>query len=396
MGGLVAREMYRDNPNGKIKAMITVGTPHTGSNGANMPGSNNIAALSSSWVSILAAPWFSTEGLTWPAAIAVAEDIIYLAIGNHLQGLVDDLFGAQSVQDLKPGSSFLNTLNSNPSSTFPNAYYAVWSTEDWNAPYRLADAKNDAIENGNVMNTVAGFAGYYAAGHDQALILQDDYHDLWLSTGNLDYYDLWQLWLYRTGEFYAATKLLGWWIQEDWNFVVLNTSPGSPNSTSTNDGVVLKDSQVPGFIPSNKRIQALSGVNHFEQRRKQQSLDAIDDALTSPDIAAHVPPSSPLTASIVGPSSLGNGVTGTWTASVSGGSQPYTYDWDYQLLCGGGLGPDSDIGPLDVSCDTWHQGSTTNSFSRSVNGSNTDLKLRLTVTDNSSSVETEYKTVIIN
>ncbi|GIV58003.1 MAG: hypothetical protein KatS3mg042_0916 [Rhodothermaceae bacterium] len=106
--------------------------------------------------------------------------------------------------------------------------------------------------------------------------------------------------------------------------------------------------------------------------------------------------SIPLSASISGPSWLNIGQQGTWTANVSGGEPPYTYRWDYQLLCSGLFGPQriGDPQPMDVTCDRWHYGGSGSSFSRTTSG-NATLQLKLTVTDAVSTSEIAYKTVTV-
>ena len=83
-----------------------------------------------------------------------------------------------------------------------------------------------------------------------------------------------------------------------------------------------------------------------------------------------------LSASISGPSSVtGPGGT-TWTASVSGGTTPYTYNWRYQRTCsGGGEGPGDRAAP---PCTEWVSGGTSSSLTLTLSESTT---LELTVTD---------------
>ncbi len=83
-----------------------------------------------------------------------------------------------------------------------------------------------------------------------------------------------------------------------------------------------------------------------------------------------------LSASIDGSSSVtGPGGT-TWTASVSGGTTPYTYSWRYQRTCSGGEG-----GPGDRAappCTEWVSGGASSSLTLTLSRSTT---LELTVTD---------------
>jgi hypothetical protein len=119
-------------------------------------------------------------------------------------------------------------------------------------------------------------------------------------------------------------------------------------------------------------------------------VDIIDPLLSALNLA------QPLSVSISGPSSLNVGQEGTWTASSSGGQSPYSYRWDYQLLCGGliDLQGSGDPQPQDVDCDRWHYGGSGSSFSRTTNGDAT-LQIKLTVTDAEDTTETVYKMVTV-
>lgn len=92
--------------------------------------------------------------------------------------------------------------------------------------------------------------------------------------------------------------------------------------------------------------------------------------------------------SILGPSELVEGKQGTWTVNVQGGYPPYNYDWDYMLYSDecSVLPPlpssTNGVEPNDVDCNKWTDGSSSDSFSRSVNGDEWDLKIRLRVWHN--------------
>lgn len=100
---------------------------------------------------------------------------------------------------------------------------------------------------------------------------------------------------------------------------------------------------------------------------------------------------SPISFTIDGPSSLDQGVEGTWSAEPTGGTAPYTFDWDYLLIC--------DTQSLSIrveECDTWNQGGTAWNWSHTVNGSLFDLKIRLTVSDASSPSFSSQETIVVN
>jgi pimeloyl-ACP methyl ester carboxylesterase len=398
MGGLVAREMYRDHPNGKIDAMVLVGVPHLGSHAALAVEDGTAASLLALWVNDLAAGPLALGFGTGRSETLAHNYLNYLA-GNAAEYFLDQVFGADAVKDLKPGSPFLQTLNQRPETTVPPAHYALWSTEAWNMQFRLWDAKADDVEDGSVLKAASVVGGIYLyASYLSGLIAGYYYGDCY------EYGDLYSCaalsyWANVSGKFMHGVHTLGYYMQYDWNQFVLGTDIDALDS----DGVVLRNSQRPGWIPTSKRIKILGDINHLEQRTHQNALTALTQALTAADIDIDNAPPPPLNVSILGPSSLKSGQKGTWTAGVYGGTSPFSYRWDYQLLCGSKIAPDRQKGgggdkpgPYEVSCDAWYSGGTSTSFSRSVNGSQFDLRLRLVVTDAGGVKKTVYKTVRIN
>ena len=175
----------------------------------------------------------------------------------------------------------------------------------------------------------------------------------------------------------------------------------------------------PTFIPHTSALDLIGSASKFDATIKSQSNsyhdvmpnDVIQQLLLELGVTPPV-----FTASISGPSSRASGQSGTWTASVSNGNSPYTYKWEYQIACSGGAGAtvvsgatDTDATastaagdpgvpqPLGVQCGVWYSGSTSSSFTHSVSSSGATLKLRLTVKDSSSPVQTKvaYKNVSI-
>ena len=125
--------------------------------------------------------------------------------------------------------------------------------------------------------------------------------------------------------------------------------------------------------------------------------DRITKASVKYQVEWIVPPVLPLSASIIGPSTRSSGQTGTWTASVSGGQTPYSYQWSYYRYCDDFLlkttSKINDVNEIeDVPCGYWFSAGTSSSVSRSDNG---DFSLKLIVTDasNNSVTVTKYVTV---
>ena len=88
----------------------------------------------------------------------------------------------------------------------------------------------------------------------------------------------------------------------------------------------------------------------------------------------------PMSASISGPTSLSCNQSGTWTASVTGGCQPYHYQWYYFIVCiNSPQSPGGDTKPLIPPCGSWLQnGSDSPSFSHSACS---DFEVKCYVTD---------------
>jgi hypothetical protein len=132
----------------------------------------------------------------------------------------------------------------------------------------------------------------------------------------------------------------------------------------------------------------------------------------------------PLTVTITGPNSLNINQSGTFTANVSGGSSPYTYQWSKMYECGSGgaLAPaDStggnngngqgngngggngngnghngdDIGPTVATCWVWYPIGT-NSASLTTSSSSYTFQLKVVVTDAAGSQVSATKRVILN
>ena len=92
---------------------------------------------------------------------------------------------------------------------------------------------------------------------------------------------------------------------------------------------------------------------------------------------AGTPPVPPLDVSLSGTSSLCPGESGSWTASVSGGTSPYSYDWYYRKDSG-----------------TWYsQSETSDSFSRSMPTVNNSMDIKVTVTDDDNTQASDTKLV---
>jgi hypothetical protein len=92
-----------------------------------------------------------------------------------------------------------------------------------------------------------------------------------------------------------------------------------------------------------------------------------------------------LSASITGPGTVGNYTTCTFSASVSGGTAPYTYSWGIAGASGGYLSLNA-YNTASVQATGYNYGSW---------GSTGSVYLYVTVTDANSLTSTPYKQVLI-
>jgi len=172
----------------------------------------------------------------------------------------------------------------------------------------------------------------------------------------------------------------------------------------------------PTFIPHKSALHLdTQGNSRFDviiPSAAPRFHDHVPDDIVIPLLNALDIPAPPLTASISGPSSLAVGQTGTWTASVSGGTPSYNYQWSYMRLCslplsdGAADSSSIDFEPLTdpgegatqaEPCDIWYGGGSSASWSKSFNVSGSTWRIRLTVTDSSSPTQTKtiYKNVSV-
>ncbi len=194
MGGDLAREIKRQQgSNSNIKALITIGTPHTGAP-IIAKTQANLGTVTSWWLGDLAQGWFA-YGYNWDYAVyGIALPLLANLI--DILNLFFDPFDLNSAaaQDLRPGSNFINNLNSNPGATLPVPTYTIYGQEDWYSHWRLADTQINGYETGDgvtsAMNLISYYSFYAYMCYDEADYYFQEY--LWSSDPNdLDLYYYW-------------------------------------------------------------------------------------------------------------------------------------------------------------------------------------------------------------
>jgi pimeloyl-ACP methyl ester carboxylesterase len=285
MGGLVAREMVRQQGTGRVSALITTGTPHVGASIANAIDAVNDETVINWWIADLSAGWWAYFFYNWPVATTMAQN----ALGAVVNGIADwrnDLPLLASWDDLKTGSAFVQTLNQGGGThpyNLPAAHYAIYGAEDFNTMWRLPGAGFITVN-----YQLQGLYYYMGAYTDY---LAGVYYDLWLDTFHFPYFEE-----YLRFSSASAGFFMGWWSlyyqqQEDWSRW-MTFSLTSDDVWYYEDGIVAAWSQAPYFIDQTRYIQALH-VNHNEETDTRQGVDAIDLAFRKPDTNVPRPTSPP-------------------------------------------------------------------------------------------------------
>lgn len=296
MGGVLAREIKRQRgANCNIKALISVGSPHTGASIVN--GAQNLYDVINLWFDDLAAGWiaysYPYNDAVWIARyyfLGSITDIIWANVKERFFNQVG--LNSDAARDLKPNSGFMNTLNSNPSTTLPAATYAVYGQEDWYSHVRLGDAYlNSGTETGAVLQTYYNVMSYYAQeafwNYYDAQYYWDEFFDPWGEHyGDPFYWQMYLYWKYAGDAFNFGAYAMNVLHQQDWNYYIVGETLSAQNVTDrnpVNDAFIPTVSAAPSFVAANKRYKALN-TNHAELMKYSVSLAQISYALRRPDI----------------------------------------------------------------------------------------------------------------
>lgn len=337
-GGLLAREYLKQNATSDLDALITVGTPHLGAPVISNAQAGNMQDYVDLWIEDLKQGpkvlWGETTG--YDIAVTVLE-LANIIGGNALKSYIEILEqSTASLTQMKPNSSFLNTLNSSPNSTLPSARYAIYGAEDRYGYVRIGDSFLNSILNSNTMESGDGINAHtyisalwlYATVSSQTVAL----YYLWLYNdsdtshpNHFYYYD--QYVLYQTaatGFAWGFLSLRVFQHLEFEEFIVGGERDGQKLDES--DALITAKRQAPGFI-QNLRAE---GVNHLEATRHPNTKDQIVFAFNDIGVPTPPPPPPPPSVSISGPSNMMSGTTDTFTANVSDGAPPISYQWYYK------------------------------------------------------------------
>ncbi len=289
MGGLVSREIIRQNLDGDLGALITVGTPHLGAPAADnahlIPGL--VVDFAGQIITPLAAIIFYLSGIdqTEIANIGFTVDLITSRLGIGV-GLA--ISGDPPANDMVTSSPFLSTLNADVSLTIPDdpsKTFFVYGDEDHNTHWRIAQsaAFPGQVENGNwagYMNDVAdiyelafiaGVVGFL----DLAIGCMEGEYGMAVCENAIEFFSV-------VASFYIAEQQIRTGQQQVFSQLLHDAAPGEE------DGVVPIWSQAPQsfsmVVPIQNYIKAL-GANHLEQRVHPEVLGRIAIILRNHDPA---------------------------------------------------------------------------------------------------------------
>ena len=286
MGGDLAREIKRQQgSNSNMRALITIGTPHTGAPIVTKT-QNNLGTVTAWWLGDLAQGWVA-YGYNWDYAVYNIALPLLVDLIDILNLFFDPFdLNSAAAQDLRPTSNFINTLNANPSSTLPPATYAVYGQEDWYSHWRLADTQINGYETGDGLTSIINLISYYSFYSYMCYDEADYYFEDYLWSGDPNDLDIYYYWSYVGDGFLYGSYALNMLHQQDWNtYLVGETIPTEQvyNHNPINDAFIPTFSQAPSFIASDRKLMALH-TNHLEETTNNESIAQISYALKRQDI----------------------------------------------------------------------------------------------------------------
>lgn len=357
LGGLVAREHLRQKGTGKMNALITVGTPNLGAPAAVNVQNGNLANVIAGWVEDVAAGPIASFGSVYGRDFgrAVLSEIGYIdqLTGPYINARLQTAYGQKaSVSDMRPGSSFLNTLNASPNNTLPTARYAIFGNES-GSRYEYVRISESAyrgpespIENGTFIKAHRYLYSFYFAAASYYTYLSGEYFYLYLTSNTYDpnhffYYNSAVYFATIAQQWYKGFLSLVYFQQRDWDKYVVGANYYSgticgnigQNCKDTNDGLLTAVTQAPSFFErfgdnTVRRLEA-RGANHLEETAhpavKQRLFEIFrNDDVSIPEVK------KPLYVNISGPRLVSGGESAYFSSSVSNAGGSVSYQWHYR------------------------------------------------------------------
>lgn len=271
MGGLVSRDEIDEN-RGSYQGLITLGTPHNGAPIA--PNLDNAGRVFGWWLNDLSQGWARLYGGGYGNYLArlLFEDIG----GNAVQNVLNDTYDAQSLDDMAPGSAFMNGLNRTPNNTLTGNNTAIWGSESFPQPWRLAESAIDGqgLDRNILANTHAATSYLYFYMFYRTSYLGYLYMRSFFWTWNWYYLIVGAYYYNAAAGFYQGYASLNNYQQVEWSAFIDGAIQG--NNWFQSDGVVPAFSAAPGFIPNQRRVL---NANHFELLNSEAARDELRRAI---------------------------------------------------------------------------------------------------------------------
>lgn len=352
LGGLVAREYLRQHNTGSMNALVTIGTPHKGAPVAVTAQNGKVAEIVSGWIADLAAgpaiSFGSLGGREFAKQLLGKIDYSANAAGTRINNALETMFGnVASVDNMKPNSTFLTTLNNSPNNTLPSARYAIFGAEDNYEYVRIAESfrnkNNDAnpVESEIFLRWHRAAASFYFTATAYYSYLSGEYFYKYNQADPSDpfytsYYDRAVFYLSIAREWARGFASLVYHQQRDWDEQIIGVNYYSQNGEvfkDANDGLLPATTQAPSFFgsPGNQIIRA-DGANHVEETTHPSVKDRLEEVFRNPEVG--IPEagtgSGSLSVSISGPGYANDGQTITFMSGVSNAQGAVDYQWYYR------------------------------------------------------------------
>ncbi|NGP89016.1 esterase/lipase family protein [Fodinibius halophilus] len=353
LGGLVAREYLRQKSNSAMKALITVGTPHKGAPVAETAQNGKVGQIVSDWIADMAAgpaiSLGSLGGRQFAKQLLGKIDYSANAAGTRINRRLEGMFGnVASVNNMKPNSSFLTTLNNVPNNTLPSARYAIFGAEDNFEYVRIAESfrnkNNDKnpVESGVFLRIHHGIASFYFVATSYYAYLSAKYFYKYNQSDPSDpfynsYYNRAVFYLSVAREWARGFASLVYYQQRDWDKKIIGVNYYSHNGEvfkDANDGLLPAKTQAPSFFDTpdeiDRRLPAI-GANHVEETAHPSVRQRLEQVFQNSDV--NIPEegaNDPLGVAVNGPPYINDGQTAYFYSDVSNAEGSVSYQWYYR------------------------------------------------------------------
>ena len=303
LGGVLAREYLRQRDPSQMKALITVGSPHFGAPVAQTVQNGEVGAMLGKWVEDLAAGPATTfgdlvAGRDYARYIISRLGYISINAGFSFNTFLQQRYGSNpAVDDLKPSSSFMNTLNSSPNNTLPLFRFAIFGAEKGPEYVRIAESASKertsfasyrraaTVVYFKVTAIYATISGYYWYKYANSSPYSDPNY--------YTYYNRALFFLDIANQWFRGFKSLAYQQQKDWDSKVIGVNYYYTSSIcgsagickDANDGLLPAITQAPPFFGSinDNRLRAI-GANHLEQTAHPSVFNRIAEVFRKSEV----------------------------------------------------------------------------------------------------------------